>query len=268
MLTASHCSLLRAGSSLLRGAPLRVLIISALTLLSANSAAQAARCTISSVVAHVIDNGLAPPNPDNVIDFDAPLDNLCVQNGTEVDLVSGGLVNIELFVFDSSLVRIDGGRVGANAFAAGNSRIELSGDGIVEDSLTTEDTATAVVDGGTVQFLTSIESSRIEVHGISFNSASSRIHVNNNGRIDIFGDNFAINGQPVGFGPVPLTPYPFGTLTGTLESGQPLDIFYQVQTGFGRTASLKLVFAEVPEPSTTLLLACGLVVLGVWRRLL
>ena len=115
-------------------------------------------------------------------------------------------------------------------------------------------------------FLTAIESSGIEVHGISFGAVSSRIDALGDAQIDIFGDGFAINGQPVGFGPIPTSPNPFGRLTGTLESGEPIDVDYLLQTGFGRTASINFIFAEVPEPTTALLLACGLVGLAAAHR--
>ncbi len=81
-------------------------------------------------------------------------------------------------------------------------------------------------------------------------------------RVTIAGTNFAVDGIPIGSGPISA---PAGTLTGTLLSGDPIDArFCQLscsQSGFGGG-----LITLIPEPSTALLLASGLTGLAAARR--
>ena len=112
------------------------------------------------------------------------------------------------------------------------------------------------------------DNAHIELKGGTFTStANSNLDAAIDARIDVFGANFAINGIPVGFGPIQAHSNSFGRLTGTLAMGQDLNVLYNVDPPLrGHTASINLVFEPIPEPSTVLLLASGLAALAVRRR--
>ena len=121
-------------------------LVSALFLLSAAPA---------WAVAVVINNGLAPPNPGNVIDAadDFRFDRVFVQNvgcdaplvdcpmpwgvPTSVELAAGGSVGVKFEVFQTSTITISGGRVGEDGFIA---------------DLQAFDFSTVTMSGGSVDF--------------------------------------------------------------------------------------------------------------------
>ncbi len=183
----------------------------------------------------LINNGLAPPNPANVISTNvggfALVQNVgcdvvaqgrpCPMPGapTEVALVAGGVVGA-LVSRESSRILMEGGRVNGFVYAFDRSSVEISGGTIFSDII-------------------ALDSSNIF----------------------IFGTNFAVDGVPVGYGPLSFLT---GTLTGTLLSGDPIDnyfchsgcneIFIDNPTG---------LITLVPEPASLTLLGVGLVVLSV-----
>jgi hypothetical protein len=207
----------------------------------------------------VINNGLAPPNPDNVIDGgnSFPLKSVLVENvgcdatiehpcpmpwgdPTTVEVVEGGSVGLGLWAYESSRIAMRGGSVGdalgprvyfnPALAAADSSSVTLSG-GSVEGSLFATDSSTVTMRGGSVGLY------------LAAYDASS---------IVIVGTGFAVDGVPVEFGPLAATT---GTLTGMLESGEPLLLFgfcHQGGTcGFGVPATGLITL--VPEPDTSLL---------------
>jgi hypothetical protein len=82
--------------------------------------------------------------------------------------------------------------------------------------------------------------------------------------IRISGSNFRVDGTPVGLGVIPFTT---GTLTGTLDSGDSIIDTIFFHDGYTSAAGTFTDTIElVPEPSTALLLALGLVGIAAGRR--
>jgi hypothetical protein len=132
----------------------------------------------------VINNGLAPPDPANVIDaaydpflFDVfvrnvgcgdefPFDGPCALPGaaTSVALVPGGVVNDRLEVFDSSRIEMSGGSV-LLLGAYGNAVLRVE-DGVVDNTLEAGGSASVSITGGSVeQFLTPTEGASVAIRG-------------------------------------------------------------------------------------------------------
>jgi len=223
----------------------------------------------------IIDNGLAPPNPANIIN--TVIDEaVFVRSSTTVELVDGGQVGdqgSERFeVFDSSSILMTGGLVWDDIFAHGTSSVVMSG-GVVNSGLVSFDTSIILVTGGTVS--TGVDgdgSSTVTVLGGTFGSVTGRGNstvairgglitiigqVSGNSVVTVFGSGFALDGIPVAFGSlVPMA----GQLTGVLQSGESLD------AAFSRESTGTLLLAPIPEPSTALLLGFGLIGLASQRR--
>jgi hypothetical protein len=283
----------------------------------------------------VINNGLAPPNPANVIannsfagdlvsvqnvGCNVPVQEPCVEPGagTSVTVVAGGAVGTQLSVYQTSSITMSGGVVGGNAIAGYSSLLTISG-GSVEGSafsrgisiltmsggtlrgdLVASDSASIIFSGGTVSGFGVIgyDFSSIAMSGgstgIVFVQDSSATTVSggaavqlraggsgsiawtggtisgdlvayDSSQIVIFGSGFAVDGSPVGFGPITALD---GTLTGTLLSGDPINSSF-CHSGCTNPYGSGLasgVITLVPEPGTGLLVAAGLVGLAARRK--
>jgi hypothetical protein len=200
-----------------------------------------------------INTGLAPPNPANVINdstygggtITVDVRNVgctgvapCSSPGapTTVSLEDGGVVSADLRGFDTSIITMTGGTIGSDFVRHHSSSITMSG-GMVNGVLAATGMGTIVWTGGTV--------------GDSLMAQGASL-------IEIVGTGSMVNGVPVPFGDVvELT----GQLTGTLVLGEPINnTFYQGGSSYAGTIRL------VPEPSTALLLAFGLVGIAAGRR--
>ncbi|MEM7412941.1 MAG: thrombospondin type 3 repeat-containing protein [Myxococcota bacterium] len=246
------------------------LLLACLTLLGATS---------SSAV--VINNGKAPPNPENVIDGGDPV-ALWVRNArctmtpcalpgrsTTAEITGSALIT-QVTVSESSVLQITGGRIDANAFpimtlheqatlvALGGSvgravrledatRAVIDG-GVFEDSvslgpgprypapfapelellsgdlaggLLVFGNAVARIQGGRVNDVVARDDSVVQIFGgqIDGTGVSAGILTTaDRGRIEVIGSDFAIDGQPIGFGLIPTTGR---ALTGSFASGEP-----------------------------------------------
>jgi hypothetical protein len=219
-----------------------------------------------------LSNGLAPPNPDNVIadatfvadvvwvrDLGCAIADftLCPTFGTPTTarLEDGGVVDF-LYVLDTSnlfviggttntlssyvsaSITMTGGTVAGNAAAQGDSTFTLAG-GTLGDNLLVRETALLVWTGGTV---------------------AGSLQAYETGLMRIVGSDFAVGGNPVPFGPLAADS---GTLTGVLESGQPINNFFLQGQDPPSTVTGTIELVEAPEPAGAILGAAALAALGL-----
>ncbi len=236
----------------------------------------------------VINNGLAPPNPENVIDHatyssdDVYVRNSSLGDPTEVVLVDGGAVDW-LEVSNTSTVTISGGTVTNCVDTWDSSTVTISG-GTVTNCVDTWDSSTVTISGGTVQYLRTFRSATVTMSGGTlgngvFADHSSTVTISggtlqgdlvahsSSTIITIVGRDFKVDGEPVPYGNLTAQ---FGTLTGTLASGTSLDNgFHQGGIPYGGTITLVRPSLNTPTlaPWSQLVLVMGLLAagLGVWR---
>ena len=156
---------------------------------------------------------------------------------TTLNLVDGGEIVNWLNVFDYSQVNMSGGSIGFELFTWDNSRAIISSGSIAYD-LNTSGESYVEISGGLI---------------------GDELNVRENSLIKIFGSNFAVDGFSVGYGEITagtinelgmLT----GTLTGILQSGNPLNNVFYIEPD----AAIYLV----PEPASLLLAVWG----ALWLR--
>lgn len=228
----------------------------------------------------LIENGLAPPHPANVIDAanSHPSDRVVVNNvgcgtlvvcedpgaPTVVEIAEGGVVGDSLLVNGTSAVLVSGGSIPRNPEGIPDAPVRVLG---------ADGSATVTITGGHVGALVLFGSSAATVSGGSVTTADvsgsltvrggilGSILAYGGGTVRIFGSGFAIDGVPAGLGEVEPA---MGALTGTLLSRDPLDLVFS-RVGFGEFPPGGILIL-VPEPSTALLAGLGLGVLSVLRR--
>ncbi len=147
----------------------------------------------------------------------------------------------EIRVSSSAVVEVQGGTVDATMTSAA-----ISGGG-----------GSVVVGAGTVRN-GAIESTRgrIEIRGGNL-EPGVQLRAIQFGRIDVLGVDFAVDGQPVAFGPIAATS---GQLSGVLASGEALDLPFQ------RTARAVIELVLMPEPGAPhLQLGAALALLALRR---
>ena len=179
--------------------------------------------------------------------------------------VSGGTFGTGLRTFERSTANISGGTVKMETRAFEDSSIEISGG--AHTILLTEDQSIMNLIGGIVtQELRSFDASVMNVSGGSVSgdaraSGGSVINISGgtfDGNLLAF-DNASLIIKGFGFNfPIGDLVATQGTLTGFLNDGTPVDNFFARVS----TATITLV----PEPSTALLLASGLLAMAVGRR--
>jgi hypothetical protein len=168
-------------------------------------------------------------------------------------LLTGGVLDGFDFVelLGSSSLQLQAGST-AGIRAQESSTVWMSG-GLVFEFLSVRDDATAFISGGTTDASLSVSGNGVlTINGGDVFSQGLSV---NGGIVRIVGSDFMVNGQPVGLGTVSVD---FGGLEATLADGS---YFASV---FSRTNGGTIVL--VPEPSTGLLLAGGLALLGRRRR--
>lgn len=236
---------------------------------------------LSAGAVTIINNGLAPPNPANVIDVLIP-EAVFVTTATTVALVDGGQVGDQglerLEAFDTSVIQMSGGLVWDDIFAHDSATVLMTG-GVVQSGVIAFGSSSVTIEGGTVStgvfvddfaevFISGVLSpnlsgSHFGVATVTGGSSWLLMNAELSSTIRIVGGGFAVGGVPVGFGELPAIFGTAGTLTGVLQSGEALN------TNFSRAVDGPLITGKIilvaPEPSLLALAALGMMLLAVRR---
>jgi hypothetical protein len=220
-------------------------------------------------IAILINNGLAPPNPANVldgtIDYSSdrlrirnvgcppgetpPYDDACPLPGapTAVEVQSGGVMQW-LRGYDSSSILMAGGSVTELAEVYNSATFEIVG-GVIAATVRVNDSAFLEMSGGSAEGLYVDTNATAILKGGSL-TGTPVLTADGNSLLIVSGTDFQVDGEDVGYGDLAT---PQGTLTGTLSEGGSLNALFR-QGGSVFTGTIRLV----PEPSTALLLGSGL----------
>jgi len=245
----------------------------------------------------VIDNGLAPPNPENVIDADNsfPGDFVRIYDSpggfpTTVEIVDGGFVYYGVNVYDTSRIIMSGGQVNSIGVSTA-AYAELSGGSVVYGF---NSAGEARISGGEIgAFLTckrgilTMTGGAVTPHGpyeeegwlaAGYPASSGTIHLSggtiadylvsfNQSVIYIQGRDFLVDGNPVPYGPLAADT---GVLQGVLASGDALyNVFYIGDATApgpfapGQQTGGSIYLVPIPEPSVPALPAIGRILLGL-----
>jgi len=190
-------------------------------------------------------------------------------NGADSSCVSfsGGSIT-GLFSQNSSHANISGGTIG-DLVCNGSSQITMTGGNV--DFFVTYETNRTNISGGYITQLNASGSCQVNISGgeldsylfvaetglvdISGGSIESDLFTYDQSRIQIFGFDFAVDGQPFGYGELTSilggfpSIEPVRHLTGTLLSGELIDNDFYI----GHDAKIILI----PEPATVFLLGLG-----------
>jgi len=173
-----------------------------------------------------------------------------ILGGSVYDLVSRG----------SSQVNMSGGSIGCHLYSSDSSQVNISG-GSIGSYLYICDSSQADISGGEIgSYFWIYDSSQVNISG---GTIRGPLWPSDNSIIRIFGSDFAVDGQPAGYGELTnifggaYYEDPTRYLTGTLASG---DLIY-VPFNIGQDARIILI----PEPATMALLGIGLLFLRKGR---
>jgi len=188
--------------------------------------------------------------------------NLNSWDSSQVD-VSGGSIYAYLVSCDSSQVDIFGGSI-CELCSYHSSQVDISGGSISEFG--SYDSSHVKISGGSIsgEWLRSYDTSQVDISGGSI-GVDALFELCDESMVQIFGYDFAVDGQPVGYGELTSIhgghPYnePLRHLTGTLLSGEFIDKDFRI----GHDAKIVLT---IPEPATVLLLGLGGLALRKRRR--
>lgn len=206
----------------------------------------------------LIANGLAPPEPNNVIDFpnnpqltvdvrdegcivdpdDPP--GPCTNPGdpTFVELRSGGSVST-LRVSDLSRLTVLGGELGVALELRDTARARLQGGSVT--AATTELSSDLALDGGSLGSLATGDDSTARIAG----GDVADIDALGDSLVRVVGRDFTVDAASVGFGPLVAAS---GLLAGTLLSGEPLSATFD-QGGPVETGVIHLLSEDDLEPT-------------------
>lgn len=242
---------------------MRTLLIAIVGLVvAAPGGASAAVCGASPYEWHcVINNGLAPPNSENVIDDGTHSDEWifvrnvgcppgwpggayafdeCASPGapTVVELTGSGVVWY-LDAYDSSTVTMNGGQV--EELGTWNSSILTISAGAVNGNLYADNSSTVTVVGGMVNGdLYAYASSNVTMSG---GVVTQAMLAYDDSSIAIVGRDFEVDGVPVPYGDLTAQT---GTLTGTLAAGDSIDNLF-CQGGYMGVCTGTMTLVESPS---------------------
>lgn len=197
-------------------------------------------CLSTAKVNALIFNDGAIHTIDWTIDDAVWVEDSPTDDPTTLNLIDGGEIVNWLNVFDYSHANISGGSIGFELHTYDFSQASISAGSIAYDLMAYHDSE-IFISGGSI---------------------GDEIDVRDNSEVTISGSDFEIDGVPVDYGQITtgsidefgnLT----GTLTGVLQSGDPLDNVFYIQPD-------AFIFL-VPEPATLLLIGIG--VLCLRRRI-
>lgn len=213
---------------------------------------------------------------DYTVNEPVKIDRYVPGTGTTVDLVGGGeiiawvdayedsLFNMyggqiggSLDGWDRSQLTISGGEIGAHVYAREYSRLDISG-GVIKSQVQVFDNVEATISGGSISGnVDAWGNSRVTISG---GSIGEHIAALESGLITLVGRDFAVDGEPVGYGDFASGYSTSGSITGILANNDTLDVIFSLVGPDG-----DITF--VPEPATILTLAPGgAAVLGRKRR--
>ena len=204
-------------------------------------------------------------NIDYEINEDVWVDYQTSEMYTTVNVLSGGFIR-DLVGYEHSGINVSGGSIGG-LLTYGSSRTEAFS-GLISCVETYDSSQLAISCGSTTVgiYLHVADSSRVNISGgnvenlyvndyslvnISGGYIIDDLHLYDQSEIKIFGYNFAVDGQAVGYGELTSSS---GHLTGTLLSGELFDRSFYI------FHDAKIIL--IPEPATVLLLGLG----GIWLR--
>lgn len=176
---------------------------------------------------------------DTLLEDRVEVRNSPIGEPTILNVVTGGLINYNLFVYNSSQANISGGSIGNYLYAGDSSQINISG-GSIGNYLDVRDSSQVNISSGSIgRDLGALQNSRVRISG---GSIGRYLYAWDRSQITIDGSGFN---------------YPYGTLTGsglltgTLASGDLINNYFYTYD------AARIVL--VPEPATLLLLGLGVV---------
>ena len=187
--------------------------------------------------------------------------HLWSQHSSQVN-VSGGEIH-ELSCWDSSRADISWCK---KIFASIHESSQLNVCGGEIGWIDSYDSGQVNISGGSIGYLDSGGSSQVNISGglIRGDDRLSDLSLWDQSKIQIFGSDFAVDGQPFGYGEITsiLGGYwwdePIRYLTGTLISGELIDCDFRI----GDDARIVLV----PEPASALLMTLGTIIITLRRK--
>jgi hypothetical protein len=174
---------------------------------------------------------------------------------TTVNWLDGGSIDepYSLRGYEHSRINIRGGYI-RELYSYGSSQVDISGGSIFW--FTSWNSSQVNISSGSIFWLNSSGSSHVDIIG---GAIDGDLWLWDNGTIRIFGSDFAVDGQNVGYGELTSilggSPWaePYRHLTGTLLSGELINNNFRI----GYDASIILI----PEPATLALFSIGILYL-------